>query len=176
MKHAVCRSTQHPFSGKTTDQTRNPGIGHSTSVIDDPPQGMASHGLHNSVAIHSGSKSRAHSYHNRGIRDPGSQIPLRQNGIHHCVRLQLGNTGSLRVREHRDHTALQYKQRGFRCLRPFGIHILHLRFSMHNGLRKTDCSADGCGPRDLGHHHLDTASPQAQSNAGSNISGAPDHD
>ena len=75
--------------------------------MDHPAQAVAPHGLHHRVTVHPGSEARPHADDHRGIGDPGAQIPLGQDGVHHRVRLQNRDTGSLRVRQHRDYILLQ---------------------------------------------------------------------
>ena len=46
MKYPVRRGPQHPLAGVAADKPGDIGVGQRRTVIDDPAQGVAAHGLH----------------------------------------------------------------------------------------------------------------------------------
>ena len=58
---------------------------------------MAAHGLHGSVDVHLGGKSRAHADDHGGHATRGAEVALGQNGVNEDVRMQVGDTGGLGI-------------------------------------------------------------------------------
>ena len=143
--------------------------------MDDPPQVMAPHSLHNGMAVHARGESGPYTDDHRRVGNFRPQVLLRQDGVHHCVRLQCRDAGPLRVRQHRDTPGFQNVQRRFRRRRLLRGHILHDSLPVNNGLGKANRPPDGGGPLDIGHDHPDMGPPKPQGNAGGQITGSPNH-
>ena len=134
---------------------------------------MAPHGLHHGVAVRPGGKSWAHTDDHRGIGDPGSQIALGKNGIHHSIRGKLGDTEPFRIRQHRQKTGIQQFQRLGGSVCPLGGDIFDGIAALRNGRAEGYGAADGQGTGQVGHDHPDPAVVQPQGNPAGQISGTP---
>ena len=74
---------------------------------------MTALGLHHDVYVLPGHKAGTKGNGQRCHIPAGAKITLSQNGVYHNIRLYPGNTGSLRVNEHRNS-----------ALRPDGLRLL----------------------------------------------------
>lgn len=72
----------------------------------------------------------------------GTQVMLGQNGIHQGCRMQLGQQGALRIRQHSDISRSGDVQGLLGCTRSPGADILHQHLPQAQSLGKAHCAAD----------------------------------
>ena len=138
--------------------------------MDHPAQAVAPHGLHHRVTVHPGSEARPHADDHRGIGDPGAQIPLGQDGVHHPVKGQLHQNGRLRIAEHGNLPPLQRPAGRPGVLRPAGGDPLHLGRAVVHALGEGHRPTHRRGPGHLRHDHRYARPVQPHRRAGGQIS------
>ena len=103
----------HPLCTVPADDAGDTGIGDGASLTDDPAKPVAALGFYHGVHVLPGYKAWAKGNGQRCHIPAGAKVALSQNSVHYDLRLCPGNTGSLRVNEHRNS-----------ALRPDGLRLL----------------------------------------------------
>ena len=101
-KNTASLCMDHPLCTVPANNAGDAGIGDSASLPNDPSKPVAAFGLHHGVHVLPSNKAGTEGNGQRCHIPAGAKVPLSQNGVYHDIRLCSGNTGSLRVNEHRN--------------------------------------------------------------------------
>ena len=130
---------------------------------------MAALGLHRRMAVHARGETGPHAYDDRGHVDRRAEVFLGEDriddhiGSHLAQHIGCGVHDDGDVARIRDRTCLR------RIVRQAGAHALDARLAQADGLAKRHGAADARRLGDVGHHHGEAGTMQAQRDARGDI-------